>query len=213
MRSSVILILIFTLSINLFAGMLKDEELNFSVYIPDSFNEYSEGKINPNILYSFMKTDINGEPELMINIERLGGTIGREPLRKDVELIKDILPEGSTVDIYETTWREFTIQGMVSNAMINGMPVYTNAVQLPLKGEAVQIIVGGPQAAQAAIDATSKELIKSFEGKSNWLTEDERIESLFEGVGKFFILAVLVIFWIYNSRKKRRNEKGLGIEN
>ncbi len=121
---------------------------------------------------------------LIMCVQRLHGTIGREAVRQQD------LPPGAKLVHYK--WKGFDIDGMRTDTAESGNPVVILAAQVPLRGEAVNLIVTGPQDQASRVEALITATLAGFEGETNWLTTEERSGRLGTIAGVGFALALLV---------------------
>lgn len=166
------------------ARTLQAEKLGFRFVLPDSAQEFPEGKTRPTILHSY----ILESPEtgrLVVGIESLEGTLDRP-----THLKLEKLPPGSK--LFSTHWRDFTVEGADMIFNIEGVKMVTRAVQVPLKPEAVQLYVMGNEDQVEQIATVLKAVLDSVEGQSNWLTDEERSEKLGYGVGMAVGVAIAI---------------------
>ncbi|HXI33577.1 MAG TPA: hypothetical protein VNH63_05795 [Gemmatimonadales bacterium] len=121
---------------------------------------------------------------LIMCVQRLHGTIGREGVRQQD------LPPGAKLVHY--TWKGFNIDGSRMDTVESGNAVVILAAQVPLRGEAVNLIVTGPQDQTSRVEAIMTATLAGFEGESNWLTSTERSGRLGNIAGVAFGIALLV---------------------
>lgn len=142
---------------------LTDPDLHFSVTIPDGFVR------DPAIMaarrdfahaYRMRTKDEFGN---LIIIERMRGTIGREKLNSSH------LPKGAAGRLTTVRWKDFDLQAFEIPETAGDLSIINYNVQVPLKGEAIQLRVAGPGDRKAETLALTKQLLDSLEGESNWL--------------------------------------------
>ncbi len=121
---------------------------------------------------------------LIICVQRLHGTIGREGLRQQD------LPPGTQLVHYK--WKGFAIDGTRTDTAESGTPVVILAAQVPLRGEAVNLIVTGPQDQASRVEVIMTATLAGLEGETNWLTAEERSGRLGTIAGVGFGLVILV---------------------
>jgi hypothetical protein len=130
----------------------------------------------------------------------MGGTIGREALQhKDLPKI-----EGVKFDLRREKWKTFDIDVMVGTARQEGIGVYVAVAQVPLKKEAIQVVVAGPEARREVVLATLRTLLGSLDGPSNWLTDAERSTRLGKLAGGIVVALAFAGWLIWLSLKKPR---------
>jgi hypothetical protein len=161
------------------AELIHDEKLGFTLTVPDGFVDFPAGKEQPGTAYAYLKGTPGTDDFAIITIKSMGGTIGREALeRKDLPKI-----DGIKFDLRRDKWKSFDIDVMVGTARQEGIGVYVAVAQVPLKREAVEVVVAGPEARKAEVLALLRSLLASLDGPSNWLTDGERSTRLGEVAG------------------------------
>jgi hypothetical protein len=147
------------------ADAIVDEQRGFSFEVPVGF-EPAPQLVDPGsgLVYAFINGDPTDDlPDLVLMVEMLGGTIGREPMTADH------FPEGFQGRIVRKEWRGFTVDGIEFIQTQNGVDLHTVAVQIPIEREAIQIIGGGVVERSAEINQAVDQLLASLRGESNWL--------------------------------------------
>ena len=74
--------------------------------------------------------------------------------------------------------------------------------QVPLKPEAVQLLLAGPADQVERGDTLLKTTLASLHGESNWLTHAERMERIGQTIGIWITIAFAVGVFFY-MRKRR----------
>jgi len=97
---------------------------------------------------------------------------------------------------------------------VDGKKVISRSVQIPLKPEAIQLVVMGTEDQQALAVQVSETILRSVDGKSNWLSDEERSESLGQivGLGVGGAIAIPIALWFRSRRKKAQAELVTEIE-
>ena len=183
------------------AEVIRDDKLNFTLTLPDGFKDFPEAKEQQGLAYSFLQGTPGTQDFTIVGIKPMGGIIGREALQK-----KD-LPhfEGVTFDLRREKWKSFDIDVMVGTARQGDVGVFVTVAQVPLKKEAIQVTVAGPEAHKTQVLAMLRTLLASLDGPSNWLTDAERSFRLGKIAGGLLgALAVAgLVIWL-SLRKPRR---------
>lgn len=133
---------------------------------------------------------------LIMCVQRLHGTIGREGVRQQD------LPPGATLVHY--TWKGFAIDGLRTDTAESGTRVVILAAQVPLRGEAVNLIVTGPQDQASRVEAIMTATLAGLEGETNWLSATERSGRLGNIAGVAFGIALL-LFAVRIWRKRQQS--------
>jgi hypothetical protein len=143
---------------------LIDTKIGFSLTIPAGFERLTDlSGGTPNVMYAFRST---GEPGA-INIERMGGVLGRD--RLNPEQMRALAPAGLKFRLITARWNGFEIDGMESTISQNGVTMLVVAAQVPLKPEAIQVVVGGDLGEPARVRAVLDQVLSSLKGQTNWL--------------------------------------------
>jgi hypothetical protein len=181
------------------AEVIRDDKLNFTLTLPDGFKDFPEGKEQQGLAYSFIQGTPGTQDFTIVGIKPMGGIIGREALEK-----KD-LPhfDGVTFDLRREKWKSFDIDVMVGTARQEDLGVFVAVAQVPLKKEAIQLTVAGPEAHKPQVLAMLRTLLASLDGPSNWLTDAERSMRLGKVAGGLVggLAVAGVVIWL--SLRKR----------
>ncbi|MCC6575556.1 MAG: hypothetical protein IT462_17390 [Planctomycetes bacterium] len=189
---------------SLAAETINDSRYQFTAEVPPGFQRWPAGRPLPSnvSLHCFYQGILDGEePVLMINFERLGGVIGRETLQGKT---LPGLPPGAAVTTERWKWKEFEIDVLLTRMTVNGVELFMCTAQVPLKPEAIQVIVGGVNSREAEARSHLQFIVARLDGKSNWLSDGERIEKLAQGAGSFLFLVLIVLAVVYFVRKGRK---------
>jgi len=161
-----LLIAFILISTNALAIEIDDKDFGFKLTIPDGFENFSPGMSRPNAIYSFARYSPDGTPTIIIGIERMHGTIGKGPLI--LETVRKMLPPGAIINKYQDEWKGLQVYGAETIITQGGVTMYQKSLQFPLRREAIQIIVLGPEVASQEISEVIKQLLASLEGESSW---------------------------------------------
>jgi hypothetical protein len=167
------------------ATELVDHQFGFMVTIPDAFQDFPPGKNRPDVLYSFIRPSANGKKNVNIIIDRMNGTIDHKPMPPEaIEAVRTTFPAESTVGVCRRKWKGYTVEGIEGTLPLGNIKVISRQVQIPLRREAVQLTVAGPNTADQEISEVLDQLLVSLHGESNWdlcsgrkLSTSERIVS------------------------------------
>jgi len=165
-KSLVWVALFFLYSTRLFAWNYTNQELGFSVTLPDRLPDFSmETRVKS--LVSRGNLDASKGPVEMIIIQDLGGPIGREDLSKKADK-----PQNVTLE--KTGWKSFQIDLFRVVENIRSVPFVTLNAQVPLKPHAIQLTVSGPVSDEDKLRTELQTVLASVNGRTNWLTDEER---------------------------------------
>ena len=175
------------------ARELVDNTLGFRITIPDEYQDFPAGKNRPVVLYSFLRPSPTGEKNVNIVIESMNRTIVREPMpAKALESVRAMFPEGSTASICRRKWKGYTVEGVEGIIPYGKIKVISRQVQIPLRRDAIQITVAGPETADQEIAEALDRLLISLQGESNWDLEPGRKL----GTGERIVSGVKALFWL-----------------
>jgi hypothetical protein len=195
------------------AGPVNDPDLKFSLVIPDGFvRDQQLAAARPDFLYAFRKT----EPQdvgVVIIIERMRGTIGRERLNTSKR------PAGFAGRVFAVRWRDFDIDAIEVPEEVNGIETVNFNVQVPLKPEAIQIRVVGRRDQKDQLLQLTNNLLASLQGDSNWLgTSAPPALARWSGYGSLTlavcgisVITGLVVLWLVRRVSRRGTVLGLAV--
>jgi hypothetical protein len=194
------------------AREVTNSRFGFTINIPNEFQDFPEGKIRPETIYSFIRPTLTSQRDLTIHVERLRGTIGREPLPPDgANALKQTLPPGSTVEVYRSQWNKFQVEGVELKMPHENINVISRSAQIPLKKEAIQVVVTGPSIADSEISNVLKNLLGSLQGQSNWLTNSERVFLALHALKELVVAIIIAVFIAkaitIGTRKKKQSQR------
>jgi hypothetical protein len=147
---------------SLAAEELVDNDLGFSLVIPDRFTASPEALgVDEDIVHAFT----SGDPQngyIMLFIEKLGGTIGRELVKRED------LPEEFSGRVATTRWKEFDVSVVYILETADDVSFVTLNAQIPLRRQAIQVKLFGPAEREAEMTELLDELLANLEGETNW---------------------------------------------
>ena len=122
------------------ADTITDPKLGFTLKLSSEFIPRPDlVGATPDIVHAFQFGEATeGEIAVLLFIEKLGGVIGRERLNKQD------MPLGFNGELFVTTWQGFEVDGFEVPETVSGIDAVTYNVQIPLKGEAIQVKLFGP---------------------------------------------------------------------
>jgi hypothetical protein len=179
----------------------SNTELGYRMTVPAGFTPFPDGRSQPDIVDCWTEAEpASANGGLALCVHRLRGVLPREPLRQSD------LPAGTELETF--TWRSFEIQGLRSQPRRGGLPLAIHVVQVPLRREAVQLVIAGPADQNERSVRLMQATLDSFEGETNWLSSAERtgrlgtIAGWWIGIG---VAVVLVLIW-----RRRRAARAAG---
>jgi hypothetical protein len=137
---------------------------------------------------------------LVLCVQRMHATLGREHLKAS-----DLPP---ATELLTVRWNGLDIDAIrTDTAQPAGgtlLTVYT--AQVPLRKEAIQVVVAAPRARATEALATLKSVLGSLKGETNWLSSTERAGRLGTIVGWIVGIAVglLIVRMVVMRRKPSR---------
>jgi hypothetical protein len=195
------------------AEQIDDRNLKFSLIIPDGFVRDSQlAGAQPDFVYAFRKTE---PPEIgvVIIIERMRGTIGRERLDASK------MPRGFTGKVLSVRWHDFDLDALEVPEEVSGVATVNYNVQVPLKPEAIQIRVVGRRDRKDQLLQLTNNLLRDLQGESNWLrssappalAQSSNYGSLILAVCGIGIIAGLIVLWLVRRVSRRGTVLGLAV--
>jgi hypothetical protein len=180
---------------------VEDAVHHFSLTVPDDYKQQTPG---PKILRQWQRGVPGDAAYVQLQLVALGGTLGREPLnREKLEEAAGLtaLAENAVIGDFQyekIRWRDFYLEMVITHTKKNGVKVVTFGVQVPLSGEAVQLMGVALARDEAQLRSEFASIVESIEGQTNWLTDSERAKRLGPaigaGVGMIVLLGLLFRF-------------------
>jgi hypothetical protein len=195
------------------AEQIDDPNLKFSLVIPDGFvRDPQLAQAQRDFVYAFRKA----EPQdigVVIIIERMRGTIGRERLDTSK------MPPGFAGRVLTVRWRDFDIDALEVPEEVNGIETVNFNVQVPLKPEAIQIRVVGRRDRKDQLLQLTNSLLASLQGESNWLrssappalAQSSSYGWLILAACAIGIIAGLIVLWLVRRVSRRGTVLGLAV--
>ena len=170
----------------------SNAQLGYRFPVPQGFEPFAAGRSQPDVLDCW--TDPAG---LVLCVQRMHGTLGQEHLRASD------LPRGTRLSTMK--WKGFDIDVIRTDTVESGSPVVIYAVQVPLRPEAIQLVLAGPSAQASGGEAILASVLAGLEGQTNWLSSSERAGRLGTIVGWIVGIAigVLIVRMVVTRRRAR----------
>jgi hypothetical protein len=105
----------------------------------------------------------------------------------------------------QTRWQGLELDLLVTQAKREGRGILTLSTQVPLAKEAVQINMAGSAEDGTRLLADLQTVLGSLQGKSNWLTDEQRSEQLGRMIGTIASAlggAILILVLMRRVRRK-----------
>ena len=186
------------------ADTVSDPKLGFTLKLSSEFIPRPDlVGVTPDIVHAFQFGEAReGEIAVLLLIEKLGGVIGRERLKKEG------MPPGFNGKLFITMWRGFEIDGFEVPETVNGIDAITYNVQIPLKGEAIQVKLFGPADREETLKPLLRQILDDLDGESNWLSsaapsavaESKNYGTILLCLGIGVVVAGLVVLWLVSRR-------------
>jgi hypothetical protein len=170
-------------------------QLGYRLTLPEGFTDFPAGTQKDVVACWTEVTPASPSGALILCIQRMRGTLGREHIRPE-----DIPAPSQLVSF---KWKGFDIDGLRTDTAQGGIQFVVFAAQVPLRREAVQLIVAGPRDQAARAQAIMTSSLAGLEGETNWLTEAERAGRLGNVVGLVIAVGVaLIALRIWRARRR-----------
>ncbi len=179
-------------TVALLLQVASNAQLGYRFPLPPGFEAFAAGRAQPDVVDCW--TDTTG---LVLCVQRMRGTLGQEHLRASD------LPHG--IRLSTLKWKGFDIDVIRTDTVESGSPVVIYAVQVPLRPEAIQLVLAGPSAQTRGAEAILTAILAGLEGQTNWLSSSERAGRLGTIVGWVVGIAigVLVVRMVVTRRRGR----------
>jgi len=176
------------------SSQARNAELGYALMLPEGFQDYPPGRAQQDVVDAWAETTpVSEHGGIILFVQRLHGVLPRERLRQQD------MP--ATTQLVTFTWKGFPIDGLSTRTSKEGIPVFVLASQVPLRREAVQLVVSGPGDQEARGTEMMTSMLTTLDGETNWLTPEQRAGRLGMIAGVWIVIGVAVIvLW----RRKRR---------
>jgi hypothetical protein len=146
------------------AETVSNDKHGFQLTVPEGFVPDAElAAASPDMIYAFVRGDrTDDDPDMVLFIESLGGTIGRERLNPDE------LPQEFQGRLFTAEWQGFEVDGLSMPEKLGEVDLLTYNVQIPLKRAAIQVRLTGPAEDEAELRSLLDQTLVGLEGESNW---------------------------------------------
>jgi len=168
----------------------SNAELGYRFPLPPGFEAFAAGRSQPDVVDCW--TDNVG---LVLCVERMHGTLGQEHLKAAD------LPRGTRLSTQK--WKGFDIDVIRTDTVESGSAIIVYAAQVPLRPEAIQLVLAGPTAQAGGAEAILASALAGLEGQTNWLSSSERAGRFGTIVGWVvgIVIGVLVVRIIVSRRR------------
>ena len=178
-----------------------DETRGFTLELPDGFvaNPDLIGA-TPEIVHAFVLGDFTDDQlDIILLIETLGGTIGRERLQPEH------MPPGFQGRLFTTQWQGFDVDAFAVPEKLGEIQTVTYNAQIPLKRSAIQVKLFGPVEREAEIKTLLENTLAGLQGASNWIpsvapsspvTSSKNYGNFLLAFAIAFVVGGLVLLWV-----------------
>ncbi|SRR6266849_4130861 len=129
-------------------------------------------------------------------VQRMHATLGREHLKPSD------LP--AKAQVLTVRWNGLDIDAIRTDTAQTGTPITVYTAQVPLRKEAIQVVVAGPSGRATESLATLNSVLGSLKGETNWLSSTERAGRVGTIVGWVIGIAIgLLILRMVVTRRRR----------
>jgi hypothetical protein len=136
--------------------------LGFSFDVPAGFEEQELTQSSAKFWKLFARPAAPNELAEVFGVQPLGYKLPRNHL--DIRH----LPNSSNANLRRVSWRGVEIDTVRVSDAKAGKSYVTYNVQVPLKGEAIQLMLGAPREREAELKTRIETLLASLDGQSDW---------------------------------------------
>jgi hypothetical protein len=188
-----------------FAGELAtDGKHGIELRVPDGYKVFPAGMTQTRALFAYARGEPGAPGFELIGVTGLGGTIGREAF-DPMPMVQQIATAGGLTVINSSprklTWKGFELDGFVATMSQGDTRATVAAVQVPVKGEAVQIVV--MRLGEEEVGKDLQTVLTGLEAESSWLTTDERVQKFVTGALTLLTTMGLVTYFVIRRRRER----------
>ena len=178
-------------SMALLLQVAANADLGYRFTLPDGFEPFPEGRSQQDVVDCWTEiaaASPNGA--LVLCVQRMRATLTRDRLK----------PEDTPASMQLRTfkWKGFDLDGIRSDTTQGGTQVVILATQVPLRREAIQLILAGPRDQAERVGAIMASTLGSLEGETNWLSSEERagrFGNIVGWVGGIAVGVILIRMW------------------
>jgi len=149
--------------------MIRHDVPRFSMVIPRGFQQVSPELLPRNGLYGFVerKAASGSAPDVLtIAVQGMGGVFTPEA-KLDLNALKRTSPPGAAIEKEKVAALALgtELEAVVTHLALQGRSMFSIAFQIPLKGEAIQVIFMGPSNRESDLRRVFRETAASIEGE------------------------------------------------
>jgi hypothetical protein len=182
-----------------------DDVHGFTLTLPDGFVPNPElVRAAPDIIHGFILGDpTDDELDIVLIIENMRGTIGRERLKPED------MPPGFQGRLSTTQWQGFEVDAFTVPEQVGEIETITFNVQIPLKRAAIQVKLFGAVDRESELKTLLAAILAGLDGESNWLptavpsspvSSQQSYGTILLAFAIVFILGGLVVLWLVSKK-------------
>jgi hypothetical protein len=202
MRASLGSLLLLVTATAIAGAQVMNGELGYTLTVPEGFVAYPAGKTTPEIVDCWAeRTPASDAGAITLCLQRLHGTLSREPMTADELGSPNLL-------LTSFRWNEFDIEGVEGVPTPENGQTSTFVAQIPLAGEAIQLISRGPGNQRARVRAVMTSTLVSLVGESDWVSDSGRFSWIERKVSRFLskiiagaVIIILATLWGWIRRR------------
>ena len=179
-------------AVALLLQVASNAKLGYRFPLPQGFEVFAAGRSQPDVVDCW--ADTSG---LVLCVQRMHGVLGQQHLKSAD------LPRGTRLSTLK--WKGFDVDVIRTDTAESGSPVVVYAVQVPLRPEAIQLVLAGPSAQANGAEAILASALAGLEGQTNWLSSTERASRFGTIVGWVvgIVVGLLIVRMVVTRRRER----------
>ena len=181
---------------------IRHAELGFEFHVPSGYEQLATEELaasEPDLLFAFGRpnADQSASEEVLV-IRRLGKVMPRQETPDD---IRDA--DGQLLPTTRMPWKDFDLWATRLEGEVAGRGFMTWVVLVPTSPEAIRVTISGEPARSEELKRQLQEFLMTLDGKSNWLSDQERRDRVTQPIGFVLIVAIVVVLVYLRNRKSR----------
>jgi hypothetical protein len=188
--------------------VIQNDDPQFTLEVPPGFEQIPAPQLgSPPTVYMFVIRGPRGAlPDAAVGVQLLGGTIGTQPPE---------LPANTPAGAYLTKarWQGYDVDVVVSRINQSGVTLACRTAQIPLRGQAIQLVVAMPPERESTADAILAKFLAGLDGPSNWpppVSDEDQRAYHSRRLATAIALPLLVIAIVFLRINRRRRAKRRG---
>jgi hypothetical protein len=144
------------------ANRIRHSTLGFSFDVPGGFDEIPLTKSLAKFWKLFGKPALPGDLAEVFGVQLLGTRLPRR------HLDPSLFPPGAHATLSRLSWRGVEVDAIRLSETTDGKNYVSYNIQIPLRGEAIQLMLGAPTERETELKARIQTLLASLDGPSDW---------------------------------------------